>query len=1105
MSSRVLRIGGLLFLSGFCALVYQTAWFREFRMIFGMSTPASAAVTAIFMGGLGLGGALLGRRADRVANPLRMYAILEILIVLSVAATPLLVWGVRAVYAALGGSSSMGTGLGTAVRLALSILVLGVPTFLMGGTLPAAARAAEDDDDEGRRDLAVLYGLNTLGAVTGVALATFLLLEILGLHRMLWAATLVNLLVALAALRMSRSVESARGTPVPSARDLAAVTSASPLATAAAPAGFVLVAAGVVGFAFFLMELVWYRMLAPILGGSTYTFGLILAVALLGIGLGGFAWSLGRRSRQATLAGFAWTCALEAVFIAIPFAMGDSLALSAALLRPLGSLGFAGFLSSWALIAFLVIFPAAFISGIQFPMLIALLGRGRKDIGRQAGMAYAWNTGGAILGSLAGGFGLIPLMTAQGAWRLGVAILALLAVIAAGLAFRTRIAAWRRLVLPVAAALTATLLIAQQGPTHAWRHSPIGAGRVGTTFEGDNSIRDWLHRQRRTILWEADGRESSVALQAISSWAFVLAGKVDGNALGDAGTQVMAGLLGALLHPEPRSAFIIGLGTGSTAGWLAQVPSIERVDVAELEPAILEVARVCAPVNEQVLDNPKVHVLLDDARELLTTTPRRYDIVFSEPSNPYRVGISSLFTVDFYQAVRQRLTPDGIFLQWLQAYEVDAATVRTILASLARVFPAVEIWYTAQGDLQLVATAAPMRHDMARLEQRAAMEPFRTALWHTWGVQGAHGLLSHFIAAPGLVSTIAALEGDNVNTDDLNLVEFGFARTVGRRGLFQVGTLHGLARARGEHRPAITGQQPDWERVERNVGWSAVTQGRAPDPDPALDSDAPRRQRIQQAHLNGNLGAALRACREPAPTERHPVEIAACAEALAEAGDPSAALMMAPIADLLQAEIHAVTARMRLRQGDVPGAGQAMLAMLDVLKARPWQLRTITGRAMPLAAQMAVADASWGRRLFDSLATPLSVMALEELRHKTLLEIAEALKAPDLCVRALAPAEPYVPWNRAVLAFRAWCYEQAGDPRRDDARNDLRRFLESEPTDFTRGLVAPPEGPSAGPASELPAHADAPGQPAAVVPLPDTVPDQAVNTDADGQQPGQFD
>src|SRR5437763_432191 len=416
MASRTRVVSLFLFGSGFCALIYQTTWLREFRLIFGASTAASAAVLGVFMAGLGFGGIVLGRRVERKAKPLAFYGHLELLIAISAATSPLLIFLARHIYISLGGTTVMGMAVGTCVRLILSAVILGLPTFLMGGTLPAVARAVVSREDVSRRALGILYGVNTLGAVTGALAGTFYLFENFGNRLTLWWASGLNIIVALLALRCSAS-----SAPVP------ADTPAEMEETDPVPlfrTYFLLIAAGAVGFAFLLMEMVWYRMLAPLFGGSTFAFGLILAIALLGIGFGGVVYSFSGARRSASVTFFALTCAAEALFIAIPYALGDRIAMAAMLLRPLGTLGFYGHVLAWAALSSIIILPAAFVSGFQFPLLISLLGSGRTRIGSQTGAAYAWNTIGALVGSLAGGFGFMPLFSAPGVWRMVVWLLA---------------------------------------------------------------------------------------------------------------------------------------------------------------------------------------------------------------------------------------------------------------------------------------------------------------------------------------------------------------------------------------------------------------------------------------------------------------------------------------------------------------------------------------------------------------------------------------------------------------------------------------------------------------------------------------------------------
>jgi spermidine synthase len=1040
MTPPLRRIALCLFGSGMCALVYQVAWLRELRLVFGASTAASAAVLAVFMGGLGVGGLWLGRRVARQVRPLMFYGNLELGIAAAAALTPFLVTGVRWAYVAVGGTTSLGMVGGTIVRLILSALILAVPTFLMGGTLPAAAEAVEGEGDDGRRRLAVLYGANTLGAVVGTLLSTFALLEILGTRRMLWSACLLNALVALIARNIARRMPE---------RDRQETVSDGGKPRTAAVA---LVAAALVGFAFLLMELVWYRMLGPILGGSSFTFGLILAMALLGIGLGGIAYAL-FGTRTPTLRAFAITCALEALLIVVPYALGDRIALWAALIRPLGGVGFGGQVAGWALITSLVVLPAAFVSGVQFPLLIALLGRGGEDVGRQVGLAYAWNTAGAIAGSLAGGFGLLPLMSAPGAWRLVVILLVGLCLGALAIAIRHGEGRLRGL-MPFGLAALALVMLRAPGPGAPWRHGAIGAGR-GPTSGTPNQLALWSNALYRSILWEKDGVESSVALDGEVGLAFVVNGKIDGNARSDAPTQVMSGLLGGLIHPSPKRSMVIGLGTGSTAGWMAKIPDMERVDVAELEPAILHVGEACAAVNHDVLKNPKVKLFLGDAREQLLTTRDQFDLIFSEPSNPYRAGIASLFTRDFYAAVKPRLRDGGLFLQWVQAYSVDAQTVRTVMATLASEFPHVETWVTQEADLLLVASHQPIRYDAARMRQRITTEPYRSALANIWRVSDLEGVFAHHAAGDGLARTVAIAEGDDLNTDDQTLVEFGFARNAGRRdALFHTSELRVVARARGADRPPVENGTLDWKKVdERRLSMLAAQESSPSGLPYPLSPSAQKRSQAITSWLVADLKGALAHFREQPEAPADPLEVLMVAEGLAESGDDAAL----PLADQLRSwepiEADAIVARLRLRQNKIPAAAEALERALAAYRTDPWPMPAFMSRALRLTVEIAAHDRALGERFFQLMEQPFAVRVLDEQRMNLLVQLATLVDYKRLCVRALSPFEPYPSWRKEFLAGRWNCYEQAGDPRAAAAQRDLLHYNALEPLPFATGLT----------------------------------------------------
>ncbi|HEV2847006.1 MAG TPA: fused MFS/spermidine synthase, partial [Thermoanaerobaculia bacterium] len=804
-------------------------------------------------------------------------------------------------------------------------------------------------------------------------------------------------------------------------------------------------AAGLVGFAFLLMELVWYRMLGPLLGGSSYTFGLILAVALLGIGLGGLLYGMGEARRRPTMLTFAATCSLEALFMALPFALCDWVAVLAALLRPLGTAGFPSLVAAWTVITALVVLPAAIVAGYQFPLLIALLGEGRRRVGREVGVTYAANTLGAILGSIAGGFGLLPLLSAPGVWRLVVALLLGLGALTVVAGLRTG-APRRGALVPVTAGVLGLLCCLATGPTAFWRHSPIGAGRLQTAaWNGPNEIRNRIEQKRQRTVWEADGVESSVSLDLFGEYAFVVSGKVDGSTLGDAPTQVMSGLVGSALHPNPKRVLVIGLGTGSTAGWLARVPSVERVDVVELEPAIEHVAKVLSKVNLDVLSNPKVHRYSGDGREFLLTTKEQYDIIFSEPSNPYRAGIASLFSQDFYRTAVGRLRPGGIFVQWLQGYEMDAHMLRIAYATLTSVFPSVESWHVHFADMLLIATAEPLEHDFDRMRARMAQEPYRTALARTWGVDGAEGFYAGFLAAPSFAEAVSEAAGTNVNTDDRSVLEFGFARNLGRPGLIDLYDVAALVRARGEHRIAGRGAL-DWNRVgEMQVALSAYAEEVYPDPDPKGDRAARMRIAARHTAVRGDL---RRACgfwfSQPEAPHAHTDQLLV-AECLADAADARLPQAAAQLAREQPIEAEMVMARWHLASGRIQEAADHLLAAFQAYRRDPWVYRPLVQRTFPMAIHLAEKDPALGNRVFAALSLPFSTDMFDHQRHLTRVRIARLLSSPRLCAEAFAPLEPHVPWDEQMLTFRYECYQAAKSPLLDRAREALETYREAAP------------------------------------------------------------
>jgi len=409
----------VLFISGFCSLAYQVVWLREFRLLFGASTPATSAVLAAFMGGLGLGGAILGKKVDKSRRPARFYGLIELGISVTTLLTPLLLLVGRKVYIATGGSITLG-GIGSSVvQIGLTALVIGIPCFLMGGTLPAVLSYVQTDEDEKRITTSVFYGLNIVGALCGAFITNFFLLYLFGNMLTLVFAVVLNFGISAIVLILIAKNEQARDVD----DELRVDKEASNISSWKSVDGsvsfrLIYLVAFLSGFVFFVTELVWYRVSIPLLGGSVYNFGLILSVALAGMGTGGLLYAFMLRFVKPTPTLVAGISLLMALFIVLPFSCGDwfayfTLALQSATI----GFPFSDKIVSWSLITAALVFPASLFAGMQFPALISLLGKGNQGVARQIGNAYAWNTLGAILGSLLGGFVCIPVFSLTGTWR----------------------------------------------------------------------------------------------------------------------------------------------------------------------------------------------------------------------------------------------------------------------------------------------------------------------------------------------------------------------------------------------------------------------------------------------------------------------------------------------------------------------------------------------------------------------------------------------------------------------------------------------------------------------------------------------------------------
>jgi len=749
------------FLSGATGLAYQAVWFRHLHALFGVTTHAVAVVVAVFMGGLALGAWWLGRFADRDPSPLRLYGRLEIgVALLALVVGPAVAWVERA-YVALHPHLATSTLWLSILRGGLAAIAILPPTILMGGTLPAlVALARRQHAAHLDRDLALLYGINTLGAVSGAALTGFVLLALWGLSRTTLAAAAVNLAVGLWAWWRGNQIAAPAATEAPESRAMPADRVAFPTAGW----GFAAGAAALSGALALAYEVAWTRALAQILGSSTYAFALILVAILLGIGVGSMVH--GRRGGLRTFAIAQHGAALSAALVVPVLVRLPDVQLF--LFRRVQD--HLGVLIVQLGLCLAVILVPAWCMGAGFPALVAAT-VGRDDAGRGVGRIYAANTLGAIVGSLAAGFVALPRLGTQRTLVLVVAMNAMLGAVA-----------WRRAGMPRRGWVLAAAALLLAAATPRWDPYVLDAGiAIGGPAISRGVLRvDAATLGRGSALLDyREGVTATISVRRDESQLYLKTnGKTDGTSRGDMPTQLMLGLLPSLVHPAPRRALVIGLGTGVSARAALSPPDLEHLDVVEIEPEVVRAARRWfGSVNRPLFNDPRAHVVVDDARAFLRITSTRYDVVVSEPSNPWIAGVASLFSVDHYQRCAARMEDGGILAQWVQIYALRPELLRMVLASLQSVFPFTAVYAFHHGDLIVLASRTPLpRLDPAAITQRIESWKVADEMQRYLGVRTGGGVAGACVLETSDVARFHA--GATLHTDDRPRLEFEAPRSL---------------------------------------------------------------------------------------------------------------------------------------------------------------------------------------------------------------------------------------------------------------------------------------------------------------------------------------
>lgn len=754
---RVLPFLLLLFVgSGTCALIYEVVWFQLLELVIGSSAVSLGVLLATFMGGMCIGSLALPRFAARSRHPLQLYALLELSIgligVLELFAIPL----VGKLY-----SPAVGHGaLALMLRAVVAGLCLLPPTILMGATLPAIARWVESSP-RGISWLGFFYGGNIVGAVVGSVLAGFYLLRVHDQSVATYVAAALNLVVAGIAWTISLRAPSA-------VADAPSVPTTDAVAMAPRPGVRLLyVAIGISGACALAAEVVWTRLLSLTFGASVYTFSMILAVFLSGLGIGSAGGAGLARIVSSPRTAFAWcqlllTCAIAwsamVIFVALPnWPINPSLAPSAWYALQLDLVRGA-----------LAVLPAAVLWGASFPFALAAIAAPGEDTSRLVGRVYAANTVGSILGATVCSLLLIPALGTRDAQRVLIALAAIASMLvwlapdhaAPGDAQPRAAGAARGRGGLLAAPLLALLLIAVMP---ALPGNLVAHGRYAVTWIG-----------KTDILYVGEGMNSSVAVTNVLSngaTQFHVSGKVEASSLPqDMRLQKMLAHLPALVHPNPQSVLVVGFGAGVTAGSFLNYPSVTRLVICEIEPLIPAVVSTWfVKENNNVAKDPRTQIYFDDARSYVLTSDEQFDVITSDPINPWVKGAASLYTREYFQSVKAHLKPGGVVTQWVPLYESTLEAVRSELATFFEVFPNGTVWAnTIEGrgyDVVLLGHDGPTTIDIRAMEQRFQQAGYRAV--------GSSLIESGFETPIDLFSTYAGsgpqlrdwLQGAEINTD----------------------------------------------------------------------------------------------------------------------------------------------------------------------------------------------------------------------------------------------------------------------------------------------------------------------------------------------------
>ncbi|MGD0596348.1 MAG: tetratricopeptide repeat protein [Sedimentisphaerales bacterium] len=742
------------FLSGATSLLFEVLWSRQFVTVFGNSCYAISIVLCAYMAGIGLGGLFGGRLADSVTRRTLAFALVQAAVALCALAIPPMLDWMRFLVPALPALSPHSLLVSTLARFVLSFAILAVPCFLMGTTLPLLVRVVTESDRSIGSRIGLLYCMNTLGAALGCLAGGFWMIGTFGLRGTNQLAVGVNFVIAILALVLSRRADTALSdipAPLPTPHTERIDHNEEPEVSAR----LLLALAFLNGFAGLACEVLWIRYMSFIVN-STYVFPTILCVYLLGAGLGGLIYGLlaGRIQRPAMTLGVVemlLALSVPATFItsALLFAGGPP---------PMEQKS----------MALLTVFLPTVLMGMAFPLLCAVYGRRVQTLGRRTGLLYAVNTAGTVLGSLLPIFVLIPFLGIQKSLWLISFLYGLMAITLLGCTNLKGRWLLGGFTLPAAVVYAvALILLFTVVPSNLCqrvflatdfglaKHTDIlfyREGRTGTAIVTRNRINNC-----RTVY-----------INGVSEVPILYPHQLCFKMIGD---------LAPMFHPKPDDVLMICFGGGVAAGATSVLPEVKSLTIVDMEKSVVKAAALLSQENNGLLQNPKANVVIDDGRNFIMTSPKKWPVIVSDSTHPKSGDSWVLYTQEFYQQVRDHLTGNGVFVEWVPIHGLRIAEFKIITRTFQSVFPHASMWVVHGVDEQarfvsyvlLAATPEPLKIDVAKLQDRLNAEPVRRDL-EPYGLHTPAGFLDSFLCAE---DSLRRWTGDGpVNTDDLPFTQY---------------------------------------------------------------------------------------------------------------------------------------------------------------------------------------------------------------------------------------------------------------------------------------------------------------------------------------------